>query len=185
MNGSWMNSNSIASAVMGAWPFNQVFVCIRWSEVKNLERISRHPDSLLGIERQTLWSESYLCVNMWLWFVRPNLSAPCARVQTGSLETAIACESVTTSKANRSGHVDVASVRAWLCETFFFLFFWVCMYVHFIFCLLMFQPSSRGGRRVSFIKWRKEKKKKSIFLDYFLSCELLRDKWLSPFLSLV
>jgi hypothetical protein len=49
-----MNSNSIASAVMGAWPFNQVFVCIHWSEVKNLERISRHPDSLLGIERQTL-----------------------------------------------------------------------------------------------------------------------------------
>jgi hypothetical protein len=62
---------------------------------------------------------------------------------------------VTTSKANRSGHVDVASVRAWLCETLFFFSVYVCS---FDFLLLMFQPSSRGGRRVSFIKRRKKKK---------------------------
>ena len=57
----------------------------------------------------------------------------CARPD-GLARTAIACESVTTSKANRSGHVDVASVRAWLCETFFFLLLsvYVCSF-HFLF----------------------------------------------------
>lgn len=36
LNESWMNSSSnVASVVMAVLRFNRVFVCTRWSEVKN------------------------------------------------------------------------------------------------------------------------------------------------------
>ena len=83
----------------------------------------------------------------------------------------------------------VTNVRMWIfrrrqcaclvVRVFFSSFFFqcVCMFhflnfcLFFLFFLLMFQPSSRGGRRVS------QREKKRNLTRFSLSCAFLRDKW--------
>jgi hypothetical protein len=148
-----MNSNSITLAVMGAWPFNQVFVCILWSEVRSLEDKSasrlaardRAANFVIGIillcEYVTGSSDQTLVHR-----VRASRRAPY------KLQSPV-------NQWRRPKRIAVDMSTSPVCvlgcvRLFFFFSVYVCS---FDFLLLMFQPSSRGGRRVSFIKRRKKK----------------------------
>jgi hypothetical protein len=173
-----MNSNSITLAVMGAWPFNQVFVCILWSEVRSLEDKSasrlaardRAANFVIGIillcEYVTGSSDQTLVHR-----VRASRRAP-YKLQSP----------VNQWRRPKRIAVDMSTSPVCVLGCVRLFFFLVCMYVHLIFCCWC---SSRLVVEDEGYRLSREEKKKNLFRLFSLMWVIARQMVKPLSLSLV